>query len=498
MLVLVASCMQDFDQFFQGEETGGGGTGTGTGSGNTGNTGGSGADGGGGSGNTGGCSSPTECPGVDRDCVYRSCDANTCGFENAALDAACDDPVAPIDTGVACDGDGNCLECTTHLTPPGTHGCTGTDVCSEGMCVPEHCSNGVNDPSEESGVDCGDTCAPCAEGQACNDPTDCQSGYCNGSNICAVCTQDNQCTSAQWCDSATAGGTCAADLANGDVCTRAEQCATACSAHGDMCCDDACGDPCESCAALLTGGSNGTCAVVTTAADPYNACPNAQCSGGQETPAAVCNGTSTSCTSPSPTSCAPYVCGSTACLDACTGQGDCTTGNYCDEAGADPDECLNKKSNGAPCANSYECENFCSAEGTDPGICCQTACTNECRSCMASKTGGSNGTCGNITVDTDPDSECGADEVCNGSGACLTEDGAACSVDGNCLHGHCSDEVATQDLCCNEACTGLCRSCEHDKTGLVDGVCGNITAGNDPDTECPGASSNCNGSGACT
>lgn len=80
---------------------------------------------------------------------------------------------------------------------------------------------------------------------------------------------------------------------------------------------------------------------------------------------------------------------------------------------------------GAPCTSNGECSSFACADG----ICCDSACTGECMSCLAAKKGaGVDGTCGPVALDTDPDDECAAQPVsaCSTTGAC---DGAGkCSI----------------------------------------------------------------------
>jgi hypothetical protein len=75
-----------------------------------------------------------------------------------------------------------------------------------------------------------------------------------------------------------------------------------------------------------------------------------------------------------------------------------------------------------------------------------------------------------------------------------------CAVNNDCQAGFCVDGV-----CCNTACTGVCQACTAVKKGSgVDGVCGNIAAGTDPDNECPvqmqntcGTTGQCSGVGTC-
>jgi MYXO-CTERM domain-containing protein len=92
---------------------------------------------------------------------------------------------------------------------------------------------------------------------------------------------------------------------------------------------------------------------------------------------------------------------------------------------------LFSSANGTPCNNGSQCTSgFCA-----DGFCCNTACGGLCQACSAAKTGGANGTCGNVTVATDPDNECalqsvlscGTTGVCDGAGACqLYANGSVC------------------------------------------------------------------------
>ena len=60
------------------------------------------------------------------------------------------------------------------------------------------CDDGVRN-GDESGVDCGGACAPCALGESCGEATDCESGFCTG-NVCVdescadvACADDEAC-----------------------------------------------------------------------------------------------------------------------------------------------------------------------------------------------------------------------------------------------------------------------------------------------------------------
>ena len=69
----------------------------------------------------------------------------------------------------------------------------------------------------------------------------------------------------------------------------------------------------------------------------------------------------------------------------------------------------------------------------------------------------------------------------------------ACTLGAQCESGFCADGV-----CCDTSCTATCVACTTAKKGGgADGTCGNVAAGMDPDSECSGATPNCNGAGAC-
>lgn len=218
-------------------------------------------------------------------------------------------------------------------------------------------------------------------------------------------------------------------LANGQACSAADECDSGACAD-DVCCDAACDGTCESCAAALTGGADGTCAPLPDGADPEDDCP-----------------------------------GGVLCL-----------------AGA-----CDLFAQGEPCTLAEECSTGACADG----LCCDLACDGVCVACLATLTGGTDGTCAPIPVNEDPEGECGALAACDGAGVCKGNVGHACAQGADCLNNQCVDLV-----CCEAAaCTGVCRACSGAKTGGTDGVCANVADDTDPDLECPGGH-NCVG-GAC-
>jgi hypothetical protein len=120
---------------------------------------------------------------------------------------------------------------------------------------------------------------------------------------------------------------------------------------------------------------------------------------------------------------------------------------------------------GTACSLGVECDTGHCADG----VCCDTACSGACRSCLAAKKGsGQDGTCGNIVAGSDPDDECpalvpstcGTSGACNGAGACaLYASGTACGPpscsSGTLTSGACNGSgacVQTQTSCAPYTC----------------------------------------------
>ena len=179
-------------------------------------------------------------------------------------------------------------------------------------------------------------------------------------------------------------------------------------------------------------------------------------------------------------------CINSACLQystTCSVDDDCRSDFFCGSAGA----CSKRQAVAATCTAADQCvSNFCS-----DGVCCRSACTGVCESCVASTNGVADGTCSGIVAGTDPDNECFGDTACNGQAACDFKDrGKSCGDERECASGFCADGV-----CCDLACTGICQSCVASTNGVADGTCHGIIAGTDPNNECFGAVA-CNGKDA--
>lgn len=185
----------------------------------------------------------------------------------------------------------------------------------------------------------------------------------------------------------------------GAACSSDGGCASGHCADG-VCCSTACSEQCHACKTVLTGRSDGTCALVR-AGVPHGddcsmtaptscgtdgtcdgagscrkwgtdtTCGPSSCTTGSSSfvSAATCDGNGT-CKPGIPSSCGAYRCGddNRTCDADCSAGADCSPGAYCDGG-----KCFLWKKDGAICAGTVEC-----ASGTCGGRCCP----KEYRSCM--------------------------------------------------------------------------------------------------------------------
>jgi hypothetical protein len=369
----------------------------------------------------GSCAAPSDCPGEDETCRYRTCAQGSCGFADTA-------PGTPCGHGAAlrCDGNGRCVECLT-----GSDCANG--VCVEHVCVAATCTDKVRNAGE-AGVDCGGSCLPCANGASCDASADCSSGLCEAGN-CTACIDHLDCPSDTYC----AAGSCLPKLSDGSTCSEGARCESGhCPAADGVCCDAPCAGGCVACTAAKTLGQDGVCAPVAFGQDPDLECADegasscgasgagcngeaanpgcvlyaqgtecglASCGQGSALSAATCDGAGT-CVAGTVSACAPYTCNGqgVACRSSCAGDGECAPNHYCGGAGT----CLPKRAPGEVCSSASAClSGFCS-----DGVCCDSACGT----CAVCNRAGAVGTCTYIAAATDPASECAGE--CDGAGAC--------------------------------------------------------------------------------
>src|SRR5207244_6720645 len=138
--------------------------------------------------------------------------------------------------------------------------------------------------------------------------------------------------------------------------------------------------------------------------------------------------------------CAPYLCGGSACLGNCSTDDDCQGGDY-GAAGC----CVRRKGNGSGCGAADQCDSGVCADG----VCCNKACDGQCEACDEP---GSVGACVAVAGEPRaPRAACGGDgTACAGS--CDGTNRAACGYPGSgtqCRGASCSAGVATLPASCD-------------------------------------------------
>lgn len=321
--------------------------------------------------------------------------------------------------------------------------------CVKGTCCDTACSGECESCDDASGT--AGTCRPLPSGSVCDPPTCTASmqttGRCDGvAATCEVTTMAcpngcngsvcvGNCVNDQSCGAneyCFGATTCLPKKSEGAICGGPNECLNGLCVDG-VCCNGPCGGPCEAC---NLGGMLGACSPVPAGTVAPVDCPAALPStcGNNGT----CNGNRGCALFPASTSCASATCAAASVTPErfCNGSGTCTV--------AASTSC-------AP----YQCN----------GASCRTTCAVA--------------------------SDCVAPNVCGATSKCGLPNGSVCSTEMQCASGFCVDGV-----CCNNACLGECRACSAAKNNTgMDGVCGNVLNGSDPDLECLNCST-CD-SGAC-
>jgi hypothetical protein len=259
-------------------------------------------------------------------------------------------------------------------------------------------------------------------------------------------------------DGATLGGI-------GWPCNAASDCDNGLCIDG-YCCDDLCdpniaGNGCKAC---NVPGAEGRCVLALDGTDPRgfctqdppnscghdglcdgmgscrlyaagSACGAAKCSNGVATYVSACDGAG-SCMQAPMESCYPYDCADAMnCATSCTQSSGCATGVSCDSNGS-----CGGKANGQPCGGAGECgSGFCVQ-----GVCCASDCSGTCFACNLP---GTTGTCAPVPNGMDPlaqctatpQSGCGTDGQCDGSGACRNWPAGTVCVQAECFKNSVTD-----------------------------------------------------------
>ncbi len=427
--------------------------------------------------------------GFAESCATVGCDdGNPCTDDTCEPTGICSTAVAAIPP-TACGGftcDPATLACRS--TCAGDAECASAHQCVLGRCV-RTCTASSECPTGSPCVDgwcCGSACSgpceacdvagmegTCSPTAASADPSsECRGYLCDGSRFCTTsCTMDSECASGFRCNGGVctkdctdasdcntgpcvdeaccsalgcaAGTTCNYDDAlagtcikvDGATCTDSAECGSGQCVDG-VCCDTVCDGTCEAC---NVAGARGTCSPIPDGLDPDEECPtDAPVCGG------FCDGARACRSTPAGTVCVTPFCS----------DGILREQTVCDGTGA---VCPVPASR--PCADAFNC--------TPNGLGCRTSCTSA--------------------------SHCAPGATCQ-SGRCVVQTARTCTEDSQCPTGFCTD-----GFCCNDRCSGVCRSCGIAGT---EGVCIPHAAGTDPDRECSENGDvcvgSCNGDDQCT
>jgi len=409
----------------------------------------------------------------------------TCGprkINQYVGDTACPytDPTTCGTSGYYCDGAGSCAKWSNQT-----------------QCGPQSCLDGDSQSNARM----------CDGSGACSAQTtsDCTTGYqCNFGQCLTYCYNDTDyCSSSYFCQTwKTPFNSCQSKKNDGAACEFNSECKKGNCVDG-VCCDTACTGLCQACTSALTGQTSGACKPITTGTDPQSDCvdngvascgQNGSCNGagacqiyGSGTVCAAatcasatsrsnqdtCNGTGT-CVENGTTNCSPgYACVAGACQTTCTSDTQCASTHYCETATS---QCVVDKPQGSACARDAACTG--NADCVD-GVCCDSACSGTCRSCLKNHTGlASNGLCGDVLDDTDPSNECvtgalyptscTAPGLCNGQGACrpYAKLGVGCGPDS------CTGSTLSKDECNGAgACKTSTTGCYPFKCNTANNVC---------------------------
>jgi MYXO-CTERM domain-containing protein len=317
-----------------------------------------------------------------------------------------------------------------------------TQACGSSSCLDSDTQNDVR-YCDGAGTCQAQTTSDCGAGYKCLDAYTTCINYCN---------DDSYCTSSYYCQFfASPYSTCQPKKANGATCSgnTNSECSSGHCVDG-VCCDLACDGTCEACTSALTGKTTGTCKpVLTSAGAQKNDCYDAGAgSCGQN---GLCAGTTAAC---------QLYANGTQCADV----GSCAseTSRYIPDTCNGTGTCVDKGTQA--CTTGYSCQaGVCNTQCTSDANCASAYwCDTVNKVCVADKTSGQ---------------------------ACVRD--AACAGNVNCVDG----------VCCDSPCTGTCRSCLKNQTGLAaDGTCGDILDDTDPANECAkdvGYPASCEAPGLC-
>jgi hypothetical protein len=397
--------------------------------------------------------------------------------DSGTIDAACAavDGGANRPNGAACGCAGDCQSAFCVDGVCCNSACTDTCKTCNDPSAPGICSFVAKGGQAPAGQCASSAAATCGQDGTCDGQghcrkypagTVCDPGTCDGASVSDVnvCDGDGRCKSGPAticvpynCDTATnkCATTCAtnADCAsgilcvngscglkpNGAVCGKDGECKSNFCADG-VCCNVACKGPCISC---NQQGRLGTCWPADVgASDPHGVCAVQ----------------------------APATCGTTG---ACDGVGGCA--RFASQTVCVAPACSSDRLNTAGTCDGLGSCRPPGMQNCSPYHCLNGACINKCTS----------------------NADCVSGHVCQNGSCGPKSNGQPCTAAGECGSDHCVDGV-----CCDQACTGGCRSCA--LQGML-GTCTPVANGaDDPRNTCAlqaastcGTDGKCDGAGGC-
>jgi hypothetical protein len=109
------------------------------------------------------------------------CDCTPVGFGQACTDGYCD-------------SDGTCVPCIDN----DQYGCAEPLTCIAKTCVAASCEDTIHN-ADETDLDCGGSCPPCANGDDCKNNGDCLSALCS-QLLCTACNMHSECGVDRYCE----------------------------------------------------------------------------------------------------------------------------------------------------------------------------------------------------------------------------------------------------------------------------------------------------------
>jgi hypothetical protein len=159
------------------------------------------------------CLADGDCPGATNECGKPRCFSDgLCGFDNEPIGAPCTE-----NGGHACDGKGQCVECTANVH------CASGKCGPDRLCIPPTCNDEIKN-GNESDIDCGGSCpARCGPLEGCMSHGDCVSAACEAGTCAPSCS--DQIINENETDTDCGGLDCA-PCGLGRICNIAQDCSS--------------------------------------------------------------------------------------------------------------------------------------------------------------------------------------------------------------------------------------------------------------------------------